>query len=188
MTTGKTTIKPEIGHIVEIRIHLIEAEKTLTEIIDQIIEVDQEITIDGIDTGKMIGVTIADKNTEETTIEITIDKIRDEIIIENKGIEIEVQVGIIIEITTETIQGKDLSEVEIQVEIRVEKDSCNHGREWNQKIEEMVIDQEQSQDLDQVQELVQIEIRLGVIGVESMIFLQGNVPMLSQMKIQIMMT
>ena len=52
----------------------------------------------------------------------------------------------------------------------------------------MVIDQEQSQDLDQVQELVQIEIGLGVISVECMIILQGNVPLLSQMKIQIMVT
>ena len=34
--------------------------------------------------------------TEETTIEITIENIMDEIIIENKGIEIEAQVGIII--------------------------------------------------------------------------------------------
>ena len=154
VTTDKTTIKPEIGHTVEIGIHLIEAEETLTEIIDQIIEVDQEITIDGTDTGRMVDVMITDKITEEATIEITTDKIMDRIIIENKGIEIEVQVEMIIEITTETIQGKDLSKVEIQVEIGVEKDSHDHGLEWNQKIEEMVIDQEQSQilDLDQVQE------------------------------------
>ena len=45
------------------------------------------------------------------------EKIKDEIAIENNGIEIEGQIGIIIEITTETIQEKDLSEVEIQVEI-----------------------------------------------------------------------
>ena len=93
------------------------------------------------------------------------------------------QVGIIIETTTETIQGKDLSEVEIQVEIGVEKDSHDHGLEWNQKIEEIVLGLEQSQDLGQVQELVQTEIGLGVVSVESMIILQGNVPMLSQMKI-----
>ena len=93
MTTDKTTIKPEIGHKVDIGIHLIEAEETLTEIIDQIIEVDKEITIDGMDTDKIVGVMVTDKITEETTIEITIDKIMDEIITENKGIEIEVQEG-----------------------------------------------------------------------------------------------
>ena len=63
-----------------------------------------------------------------------------------RGIEIEVQVGIIIEITTETIQGKDLSEEEIKVEIGIEKDSHDHGLEWNQRTEEMVIDKEQSQE------------------------------------------
>ena len=188
MTTDKTTIKSEIGHTVEIGIHLVEAEKILTEILDQIIEVDQELTIDGMDTDKMVGVMITDEITEETTIEIIVDKIMDEIIVENKGIEIEVQVGIIIGITIETIQRKDLSKVEIQVEIGVEKESCDHSLEWNKKIEEMVIDQEQSQNLDQVQELVQIGIGVGVISVESMIILQGNIPLLSQMKIQIMVT
>ena len=93
----------------------------MIEIIDQIIEVDQEIIIDRDISGKMVGMMITDKITEEITIEITVDNIMDEIIIENKGIEIEVQVGIIIEITTETIQGEDLSEVEIQEEIGVEK-------------------------------------------------------------------
>ena len=96
VTTDKTTIKPEMDHTVEIGIHLIEAEEILTDILDQIIEVDQGITIDGTDTGKVIGVIVPDKITEETTIQITKDKI-----IENKGIE--VQVGIIIEITIETI-------------------------------------------------------------------------------------
>ena len=71
-----------------------------------------------------------------------------------------------------------MNEVQIEVEIGVEKDSHDHGLEWNQKIKEMVIHQEQSQDLDQVQELVQIEIELGVTSVESMIILQGNVPVL----------
>ena len=65
---------------------------------------------------------------------------------------------IIIGITTETIQGKDLCKVEIQVE----KDSHDHGLEQNQKVEQIVIDQEQSQDEGQAQELVHIEIGLGV--------------------------
>ena len=50
------------------------------------------------------------------------------------------QVGTVIEITTETIQGKNLSEIEIQVGIGVETDSHDHGLEWNQKVEEIVID------------------------------------------------
>ena len=86
VSTDKTTIKPEIGHTVEKGIHCIEAEEILTEIRDQIIEVHQEITIDGTDTDKMVGVTITEKFTEETTIEIIIDRIMDKIIIENKGI------------------------------------------------------------------------------------------------------
>ena len=121
----------------------------MAEILDQIIEVDQGITIDGTDMGKMKGMTIPGKIIEEMTIEVTTSKI-----IENNGIE--VQVGTIIEITLEIIQGKALSKVEIQIEIGAEKDSHDHSLEWNQKVEEIVIDQEESQDLDQVQELVQI--------------------------------
>ena len=58
----------------------------------------------------------------------------------------------------------------------------------SKKVEEIVIGQEQSQDLDQVQELVQIGIGVCVVSLESMIILQGNVPVLSQMKIQIIAT
>ena len=106
----------------------------------------------------------------------------DKAVIENKGVE--VQVGTVIEITTETFQGKDLSKVEIQVDIRVGRDSQDHSLEQDQKVEETVIDQDQSQDPDQVQELVQKEIGLGAINAESMITLQGNAPMPLQMKIQ----
>ena len=182
MTTDKTTIKQGIGHTVEIGIHLIEAEEIITEILDQTIGVDQEIIIDGKDTDKVIGVTIPEKNTEGTAIKIIIDKVMDEAIIENKGIEL--QVGTVTEITTETSQGKDLTKVEIQVGIGVEKDSQDHGLEQNQKVEEIVIDQEQNQDPGQVQEVIQIETGFGVIGIESMITLLGNVPMVLQMKTQ----
>ena len=58
-----------MGHTLEIGTHLIEAEEILTEFFVQIIEVDQEITIDGTDTGKVIGMTITDEITGETTIE-----------------------------------------------------------------------------------------------------------------------
>ena len=121
MNTDKTIIKPEIGHTVEIGIHPIEAGEIMTEMLDQTIGVGLEIIIDGKDTDKVIGMTIPDKVTRETTIEIIIDKIMDKAIIENKGTE--VQVGTVIEITIETIKGKDLSDVEIQVEIGVEKGS-----------------------------------------------------------------
>ena len=103
VSTDKTIINPAIGHTVEIEIHPIEAEVTMTETIDQIIEADQEIIIDRmvdetiteemigeIILGLMIGETITDKIIEGTTIEVTIGKIMDVIIIENKGTEIEV--------------------------------------------------------------------------------------------------
>ena len=100
----------------------------------------------------MIGETITDKIIEGTTIEITIGKTMDMIIIGTKGIEIEVQVETTTGVITEIIQGKDLSEVEILAEIGVGKDSHNNVLEQNQKIKEMVIDQDQSQGLDPVQE------------------------------------
>ena len=72
---------------------------------DQIIQVDQEITIDKmiddtitgkmigeIISGMMIGETITDKIIEGTTIEVTTGKTMNVIIMETRGIEIEVQV------------------------------------------------------------------------------------------------
>ena len=47
----------------------------------------------------------------------------------NKDIGIEVNVGRMLEIIIGTIQEKDLSEVEIEVETGVEKDKCNQDRE-----------------------------------------------------------
>ena len=55
----------------------------MTETIDQILEEDHETITD-----KMIGETVTDKIIEETTIKVTIGKIMDEIMIENRGIEI----------------------------------------------------------------------------------------------------
>ena len=123
-----------------------------------ILEVDHEtFTVNMVGetiTGKMIGEIVTDKIIEEVTIEVTICKIMDEIIIEKKGIEIgvQVEVGIVTEVITEIIQGKDLSEVEILVEIGIRKDSHNHDLEEKQKIEEIVVDQDKSQSLDLVQE------------------------------------
>ena len=53
------------------------------------------------------------------------------IIIKNKGLEIgvQVEVGIVTEVNTEIIQGRDLSEVEILVEIGIWKDSHDHDLE-----------------------------------------------------------
>ena len=183
MITGQTIIKPEIGHVVEIETLLKEAEKIMTEILDQAIGVDLEITIGKKDPDKVRGMTIQGKITGETIIEIIIGKIMTEVTTGNKGIE--VQVGTITEITTETIQQKDMTEVEIQVGIRVEKDSQGQGLGWNQKVEGMLIDQEQNHSPDQVQGLAQIEIGLGVIGAESMITLQESVPKQSQMRTQL---
>ena len=114
---------------------------------------------------------------EETTIEMIIGKIMVEVITGNKGTE--VQVGTVTEITTGTIQEKDTMKVEMQVEIGVEKDSQGQGLGLNQKVEGMLIDQEQNQGPDQDQGSAQIEIGLDVIGADSMITLQESVPMLS---------
>ena len=96
MTIRPTTIKPEIGHMVEIGIHLIEAEEIMIEILDQTIGVDLGINTDGKDINKVIGVTIPDKTTEGTTIGIIIGRIMEQAIIGNKGIE--VKVGTVTEI------------------------------------------------------------------------------------------
>ena len=64
----------------------------------------------------------------------------------------EVEVGIVTEVITETIQGRDLREVEILVGIGTGKDSCDHDLDQNQKIEEIVIDHNQSQGLDLVKD------------------------------------
>ena len=110
MTIGPATIKPEIGHTVEIGIHPIEAEEIMTEILDQTIGLGLGIITDGMDTDKVMGVTIPDKATEGITVEIIIiGKIMEEVIIENKGME--VQVGTVTEITIETIQGRGMTEV-----------------------------------------------------------------------------
>ena len=79
----------------------------------------------------MIGETVTDKIIEETAIEVAIGKIMNEIIIENKGIEIgvQVEVGIVTGVITEIVQGKDLSKVEILVEIGIGKDSHDHNLE-----------------------------------------------------------
>ena len=75
----------------------------------------------------MIGKTVTDQTIGETIIDRTIEGTITEIdqIMEgtiNKDIGIEVRVGRILEIIIETIQEKDLSEVEIEVEIGVEID------------------------------------------------------------------
>ena len=100
--TDKAIINPAVDHTVEIGLIIlfIEVEETLTETIDQILEVDHETVID-----KMIGKTDTDKIIEETTLEVTIGKIMDEIIIENKGMEIGIpgEIGIVTEVITEII-------------------------------------------------------------------------------------
>ena len=79
------------------------------------IEVELEITIDMIigetTIDKMIDVVVTDKTIEGTITGQTIDKIMEEIIIGNRDTGLEVKVGIILEITTEITQGKNLSDV-----------------------------------------------------------------------------
>ena len=76
-------------------------------------------------TDKMIGETIIDETVEETIIEI--GQIMEGTL--NGDIEMEVRVGRIQEIIIVTIQEKDLSKVEIGVEIGVETDKCNQEQE-----------------------------------------------------------
>ena len=168
----KMIMNLEIDRLVEteLEIYHIEVEDILTEIIDQITEVDCKIIL-GMTTDRTIT-----------------GKIIDGIIIESKREDIGVQVeaGMVAEIIIEIVQVKDLREIGILVEIEVGTDSHEHNLE-ERKIE-IVIDQDHSPGLDQVQEQVQIEIGLDVISVESMITLQVNVPALSQMKIWIKVT
>ena len=132
VNTDYIIINPEIDHTVKKGIFLTGVEGTLTEIIDQILEVDHETITDKMIgetiTGKMIGEIVTDKIIEEITIEITIGTIIDKIIIEVKGIEIgvQVEVGMVTEVITEIIQGK---EVEILVVIGIGKDSHDHDLE-----------------------------------------------------------
>ena len=117
MKIGKKIISLEIDHTVEIKMHPIEAEEIKIETIDQIIEVDHETTIDmmigKIATDKMIDKTIIGKNIEEMITDPIIAQTMEQTIIGNRDIELEAKVGIILEIITETIQGKGLNEVEI---------------------------------------------------------------------------
>ena len=129
----KTIISLETDHSVEIETNHIEAEEITIEIIDQIIEVDQEKTIDmtigettidvmieEIATDKMIDKTIIGKIIEGIITETIIGQIMEETI--TRDIELEVKVGRILEIIIEIIQERDLSEVEIEAEVGVEKD------------------------------------------------------------------
>ena len=100
MKEVETIINLETDYTVEIEINHIEAEEIT---IYQIIEVDQEKTIDDITTDKMIDETIIDKIIEKTIIKTIIDQFMKETIIENRDIKIEVKVERILEIIIETI-------------------------------------------------------------------------------------
>ena len=106
-----------------------------------------------------IGETTIDVMIDKTIIDRTIEGTITETIVEgtiNKDIGIEVKVGGILEIIIETIQEKDLCEVEIEVELRVEIDKHDQEQECYQMIER--IGQDQYLDLDPIQKSVQIEI------------------------------
>ena len=106
-----------------------------------IIEIGQEttigLTVEETTTDQTIGMTITDQMIGETIIDKTIEGTITEIdqIIEgiiNRDIDIEVKVGRIQEIIIETIQEKDLSKVEIEVEIEVVIDKCDQEQECYQ--------------------------------------------------------
>ena len=129
MNTDKIIISPELGHTIGIETCPIKIEEILIGTIDQIIKVKHEKTIDmmigKITTDKMIDVTLIGKIIEEIITEPNIGQIMEETIIGNIDIELEINLGIILEIITEIIQGKGLNEVEIKAEIGVEKGNHN---------------------------------------------------------------
>ena len=146
---GKKIISLEIGNTVEREINHIEAEEIMIENTGQITEVEQEMNIDrkiGVTTiDKMTDMTVTGKNIGEKITEIILYKI----MVENRDLTLEIKVEIILETITGIIQGKDLSKVEIEAEIGVEKDKHDHDLEHHWKIE--IIGQDQNQDLDQIQ-------------------------------------
>ena len=103
-----------------------------------------DVMIEEIVTDRMIVETIIDNLKDGTITETIIDQIMEETM--NRDIEIEVKVGRILEIIIETIQEKDLREVEIGVEI----DKCDQEQECYWMIER--IGQDQNLDLDPIQE------------------------------------
>ena len=150
----KTIISLETDHTVEIEINHMEAEEITIEIIDQIIEVDHEAitdmmigetTIDmmigEIITDKMIGQTVTGKNIEEIITETTIGQIMEETIVGNGEIELDVKVRKVLEIIIEKVQEKDLSEVEIEAEMGVEKGNHDQDQEHFLKVEMIGQDQ-----------------------------------------------
>ena len=98
----------------------------------------RETTIDmmigEITTDKMIDETSISKIIEEIITKTIIGQIMKETIIENRDIELEVKVWKVLEIIIEIIQEKDLSEVEIEAEIGVEKDNHDQDQEIYWKI------------------------------------------------------
>ena len=101
----------------------------------------------------MIGEIVTDKIIEEITIEATTGKIMD--YREHRYRSRDRSVSGCRDNHRSNYRDKswkDLSKVEIQAEIGIGKDSHDHNLEQNQKIEDKVIDQGQSQGLDLVQE------------------------------------
>ena len=86
----------------------------------------------------MTDITITEKTTDRTVIEMTIGKTIEKIVIEIQDLGIEVEVQMDIEITTEIIQERPLNETGgILVETEVGKDNCD--QELEEKTEEIVI-------------------------------------------------
>ena len=114
--TVKMIINQETEHLVETEIHLIEEEEVLVEIIDQITEVDHGVISERITDRTIIGMT-----TDKIIIEITTGKTTEDIVIEIKGLEIGVLVGIVTKTITEIAQERTVSDIENLGETEVGK-------------------------------------------------------------------
>ena len=159
----KTIISLETDHTVEIEINHIEAKEITIETIDQIIEVDHKTTIDMTIGEATIDMMIGEITTDKMIAKTIIGQIIEEIITEenyrpNYGrgnhreqrYRTRSEIGRILEIFIGIIQEKDLIKVEIEAEIGVEKDKHDQDQEHCWKME--MIGQDQSLDLDQIQE------------------------------------
>ena len=103
-----------------------------------------------IATDKIIDETIIGKIIEEIITGTIIGQIMEETIIEKRDIELKVKEGRILEIIIKKFQEKDLSEVEMEAEIGVEKGKHDQDQEHYHRI--VMIGQDQNLDLHQIQE------------------------------------
>ena len=133
--TIRMIIDKEIGPLIETEVHLIEVDKVLAEIIDQVIEVDHGIILEAT-TNR----TVTEEITDGTIIGITLGKTIEKIDIEIQYLGIEVVVEMDIEITTEINQERTLNKTGGTL-VEAEVGGDNHVQELEEKkTEEIVIE------------------------------------------------